>query len=68
MTGDVQWEYPQVETLQPASDDVDTADDAMDICTTPPPNEHENLTAVIFQATGKCTDLLPNLLLILRIR
>lgn len=50
-TGDIQWEYPQLEI--PASEEVDTADDAMDICTTPPPNEHEVLTATVFQTNGK---------------
>lgn len=53
INGDIQWEYPQVETQEPATEDVDTADDAMDICTTPPPNEHEDLTATVFQTNGK---------------
>lgn len=52
-TGEIQWEYPQLETTETASDNVAIADDAMDICTTPPPNEHEDLTATVFQTNGK---------------
>lgn len=52
-TGEIQWEYPQTETADTASDNVPMADDAMDICTTPPPNEHEDLTATVFQTNGK---------------
>lgn len=52
-TGEIQWEYPQMEATETASDNVAIADDAMDICTTPPPNEHEDLTATVFQTHGK---------------
>ena len=50
-TGEIQWEYPQMENTETASEESD--DDAMDICTTPPPNEHEVITATVFQTNGK---------------
>lgn len=59
-TGEIQWEYPQMEITETASENVAIADDAMDICTTPPPNEHEDLTATIFQTNGKLS-FIPNI-------
>lgn len=44
-----------METTETGNEDVAIVDDAMDICTTPPPNEHEDLTATVFQTNGKMT-------------
>lgn len=52
-TGEIRWEYPETESTPATIEYVDIADDAMDICTTPPPNEHEDLTATQYQANGK---------------
>lgn len=49
-----------MEITETASENVAIADDAMDICTTPPPNEHEDLTATIFQTNGKLS-FIPNI-------
>lgn len=56
-TGEIKWEYPEDEKTETAVQDdaVPDDDDAMDICTTPPPNEHEDLSAAYFQATGIMT-------------
>lgn len=41
-----------MESTEPdAAQDTVIADDAMDICTTPPPNEHEDLSA-FYQTSG----------------
>lgn len=51
-TAEIRWEYPELEVDEPKVDDTDIADDAMDICTTPPPNEHEDLSAAFYQTNG----------------
>lgn len=50
-TAEIRWEYPEMETTEATIEDI--ADDAMDICTTPPPNEHEDFTATHYQTNGK---------------
>lgn len=53
-TGEIKWEYPENESTENAAENNTVIDDdAMDICTTPPPNEHENLSAVYYKSTGK---------------
>lgn len=48
-TGEIKWEYPEMEANDLNAPDTIIADDAMDICTTPPPNEHEHLSAAFYQ-------------------
>lgn len=50
-TGEIKWEYPEDESAEQLTNENATAmaDDAMDICTTPPPNEHEDLSAAFYQ-------------------
>lgn len=51
--GEIEWEYPDKELKDDAAENntfID--DDAMDICTTPPPNEHEDLTTAYYKNTG----------------
>lgn len=56
-TGEIKWEYPLEEDKEEEkpkdtqeNDIID--DDAMDICTTPPPNEHEDLSTAYYQSSG----------------
>lgn len=53
-TGEIRWEYPELEVIEPDAQNTVIADDAMDICTTPPPNEHEDLSAAYYQTNGNC--------------
>lgn len=57
--GDIKWEYPEVElSEQQTQDNTVMTDDAMDICTTPPPNEHEDLSAAYYHSKGKKSNAL----------
>lgn len=54
-TGEIKWEYPAIQN------NTSIDDDAMDICTTPPPNENEDLSAAHHQSTG-CKKIIHNLI------
>lgn len=51
-TGEIKWEYPEEELKENATNNTVIDDDAMDICTTPPANENEDLSAAYYQSTG----------------
>lgn len=51
-TGEIKWEYPDLKD-DVAHDNTIIDDDAMEICTTPPPNEHEDFSTAYHHNAGK---------------
>lgn len=50
-TGEIRWEYPEVE--QPPTEENNVLDDdEMDISTTPPPNPDDGSSAAFYQSNG----------------
>lgn len=51
-TGEIKWEYPEIEQPPDVQENNVLDDDEMDISTTPPPNADEELPTAFYQSNG----------------